>query len=70
MALVILSFLAFTAFAYWVIVLDGAESLDTWKSFFLFGWFAASLTPTELKFYVGISWIAALVTTGVYVFSG
>ena len=70
MPLTILLFLAYSAFCYWVIVMDGAESLDSWKSFFLLGWFAASLTPSELKFYVGISWLAGLVLTLFQLFSG
>ncbi len=57
----VLSFIAYTAFCYWVIFLDGAETLEGWKSFFLFGWFAAALTTSELKFYVGISWMASLI---------
>ena len=70
MAMVILLFLAYTAFCYWAIVLDGVEALETWKTFFLFGWFAASLTPTELKFYLGISWLASMVLTLIQLFSG
>lgn len=66
----ILLFLAYTAFCYWAIVLDGVEALDTWKTFFLFGWFAASLTSRELKFYLGISWIGGLVVTLIHLFSG
>jgi hypothetical protein len=61
--LLILSLLVYTAFCYWVIVMDGAEVLEGWGAFALLGWFAASLTPSELKFYVGISWLASLVTT-------
>jgi len=56
----ILAFLLYSAFCFWVIFMDGAEVLEGWKSFFLFGWFAASLTSQELKFYIGISWIASL----------
>ena len=68
--LIVLSFLAYTAFCYWVIVMDGAEVLDGWGAFALLGWFAASLTPSELKFYVGISWLASLVVSLVLFFSG
>ena len=49
---------------------DGAEVLEGWGAFALLGWFAASLTPSELKFYVGISWVAGLVLTLVLHFSG
>ena len=56
----ILGFLLYSAFCYWVIFMDGAEELEGWKSLFIFSWFAASLTAQELKFYVGISWIASL----------
>ncbi len=57
----ILVFVLYSAFCYWVIFMDGADELEGWKSFFIFSWFAASLTAQELKFYVGISWIASLV---------
>lgn len=66
----ILLFLAYTAFCYWAIFMDGVEALDTLKTFFLFGWFAASLTTQELKFYLGISWLAGLVFTLISAFSG
>ncbi len=56
----ILGFLLYSAFCYWVIFMDGADELEGWKSLFIFSWFAASLTAQELKFYVGISWIASL----------
>ena len=56
----ILGFLLYSAFCYWVIFMDGANELEGWKSLFIFSWFAASLTAQELKFYVGISWIASL----------
>ncbi len=59
--MLIVMFLVYTAFCFWVVFMDGAEVLEGWKSFFLLGWFAASLTAQELKFYVGISWLAALV---------
>ena len=63
-------FLAYSAFCFWVIVLDGAEVLEGWGAFALMGWFAASLTPRELKFYVGISWIVSLLMTLISLFSG
>lgn len=55
-----LIFILYTAFCFWVIFMDGADVLEGWNSFVLFNWFAASLTAQELKFYIGISWIAAL----------
>ena len=67
--LTILPFLAYSAFCYWLIFLDGAETLEGWKSFFLLGWFATSLTSTELKLYVGISWLASLVLFLLQLFS-
>lgn len=70
MFVAILLFLAYSAFCYWIIVMDGAETLGAWESFFILGWFASSLTSTELKFYVGISWLAALVLTLYQLFSG
>ena len=63
-------FLAYSAFCFWVIVLDGAEVLEGWGAFALFGLFAAALTPSELKFYVGISWIVGLVLMLITLFSG
>ena len=66
----ILSFLVYSAFCYWVIVLDGAETLEGWGAFAFFGLFAASLTPSELKFYVGISWVASLLLSLFFFFSG
>lgn len=68
--LIALSFLAYSAFCYWVIVLDGAETLDGWGAFAIFGLFAATLTPSELKFHVGISWLASLVLSLFLFFSG
>lgn len=68
--LITLSFLAYSVFCYWVIVLDGAETLDGWGAFAIFGLFAATLTPSELKFYVGISWLASLVVSLFLFFSG
>lgn len=65
-----LSFAAYSAFCFWVIFLDGATTLEGWKSFFLFGGFAASLTAQELKFYIGISWIASLVFLLIATFGG
>lgn len=50
----------YTAFCFWVVFMDGADTLEGWKSFFLFDWFAASLSAQELRFYVGISWLASL----------
>jgi len=63
-------FLAYSAFCFWVIFLNGADVLEGWKSFFLFGWFEASLTVTELKFYIGISWLASLIFMLFQLFSG
>ena len=55
-----LAFAIYSAFCFWVVFMGGADVLEGWKSFFLFDWFAASLTAQELKFYVGISWLASL----------
>lgn len=60
----------YSVFCFWAIFMDGAERLDGWQSFFLFGWFASSLTPQELKFYVGISWVASFVILLFSVFGG
>ena len=56
----LLVFVLFSAFCFWAIFMDGAETLEGWKSFFVLDWFAASLTAQELKFYIGISWLASL----------
>jgi len=66
----ILAFLVWSAVCYWIIVLDGATTIEGWKSFFLFGAFVASLTPTEIKFYFGISWVGSLVMLIVSLVSG
>jgi hypothetical protein len=66
----LISFLLYTGFCYWVIFRDGADVLEGWKSFFLFGWFAATLTTSELKFYFGISWVASLALVLYQLFSG
>ena len=57
----IVGFLLYSVLCYWVVFMDGAETLEGWKSSFVFGWFEAMLSAQELRFYVGISWIAALV---------
>ena len=67
--LTFLPFIAYSLFCYWVIFRDGAEVIEGWGAFALMGWFAASLTPSELKFYVGISWLLGLVGTLFYFFS-
>ena len=67
--LTFLPFIAYSLFCYWVIFRDGAEVIEGWGAFALLGWFAASLTPSELKFYVGISWLLGLVGTLFYFFS-
>jgi hypothetical protein len=66
----VVMFLAYSVFCFWVIFLEGAEVLEGWGAFALMGWFAATLTPRELKFYVGISWIAGLVVALIALFSG
>lgn len=63
-------FLAYSVFCFWVVFLNGADVLEGWKSFFLFGWFEATLTVTELKFYVSISWIVLFIFTVYQLFSG
>lgn len=50
----------YTAFCFWVVFMDGADILEGWRSFFLLDWFASSLSAQELRFYVGISWLASL----------
>lgn len=54
-------FLVYSVFCFWVVFRDGAEVIEGWRSLFLFGWFASTLTTRELRFYVGISWLASLV---------
>lgn len=66
----LISFIVYTVFCYWVIFRDGAEAIEGWKSFFIFSWFAATLTTSELRFYVGISWLASLVLLLFHLFSG
>jgi hypothetical protein len=57
----ILSFLAYSAFCWWVVFWDGAEILEGWKAAVLFDWAAFALTESELRFSVGISWFVAVV---------
>ena len=63
-------FALYTAFCCWAIFLDGVETLEGWKSFVLFDWFAAMLTAGQLKFYIGISWLAALAVLLFHLFGG
>jgi hypothetical protein len=58
--MIVLTFAIYSVFCFWVIFMDGADTIEGWKSFFILDWFAATLTAQELKFYVGISWIASL----------
>jgi len=62
--LVILAFLAYTAFCCWVVFFDGAEVLEGmrgWKAWLLLDWFESTLTASELRVGAVISWLAALV---------
>jgi hypothetical protein len=68
--MLVLAFLGYSAFCFWVIFLDGVDTLEGWRSFLLLGWFASSLTSTELKFYVGISWLASLAVLLFQLFGG
>ena len=54
----VLYYLIYSAFCFWVIFLDGAEALEGWGAFVVFGFLASYLTPSQLSFYVGISWLA------------
>ena len=63
-------FLLYTLLCYWIVLRDGAAAIVGRKSSFLLGWLPAALTPTELKFYVAISWMAALVALAIHLFSG
>lgn len=65
-----LAFAIYSAFCFWVVFMDGADVLEGWKSFFLFDWFAASLTARELRFYVGISWLGSLAILLFSIFGG
>ncbi len=56
-----LLFLLYSAFCVWVVFLNGADFLQRHKSLFILNWFAAALTTDELRFYVGVSWIACFV---------
>ena len=70
MAMMLVGFAIYSAFCFWVIFMDGVDTLEGWKSFFMLGAFAASLTARELKFYVGISWLASLAVLLFNVFGG
>ena len=66
----VLAFLIYSAFCFWVVFLDGADALEGWQSLGVFGWFAASLTVQEFRFYVAISWFASLVIGAFTTFGG
>ncbi len=68
--LILLSFAIYSLFCFWVVFMDGAETIEGWKSFFIFDLFAATLTVDELRFYVGISWLAALAVLLFTMFGG
>jgi hypothetical protein len=55
----VVTFLLFTALVFWIIFLNGADVVQGWKSFFLFGWFEATFTVSELKFSFGIAWLVS-----------
>lgn len=61
MAVLIAFFIAYTVFCVWVILLDGAEKVEGWRSFFLIDTFAPAWTSQEIRFYCAISWISGLV---------
>ena len=66
----LLFFAGYSVFCYWAIFLDGVETLEGWKSWILLGWFAAMLSAEQLKFYIGISWLAALAVLLFRLFGG
>lgn len=66
----LLVFALYTAFCGWAVFMDGAEVLEGWKSWFLFGWFAAMLTAEQLRFYIGVSWLASLAILLFHLFGG
>ena len=59
--LLVVSFLAYSAFCWWVVFWDGAELLEGWKAGVLFDWFSAALTADELRFGMAVSWVVVLV---------
>lgn len=69
MLITIISFSVYSAFCYWVVLLDGAEELEGWKSIFFFGWTAPGWTAREIRSCAAISWIAALIVLLVRIFS-
>ena len=58
--MIVLAFLAYTAFCSWVVVLDGAEVIGRLPSLWLYDWFLSTLTVTEIRFSVGIAWLMSL----------
>ncbi|WJI15822.1 hypothetical protein MWN52_00465 [Pseudoxanthomonas winnipegensis] len=56
----ILFFALYSVFSFWVVFLDGADTLEGWRALVTLDWFAWALTSRELRFYVGISWLASL----------
>ena len=61
--LLIIAFLAYSAFCGWVIFLDGAEVLEGlrgWKAWLFLDWFEATLTASEFRVGAVVGWLAAL----------
>lgn len=58
MIVALLGYLAYSAFAWWVVFWDGAEVLEGWKSSLFLDWSAFVLTADEIRIGVAISWIA------------
>ena len=66
----LLIFTLYTAFCGWAVFMDGAEVLEGWKSWFLFGGFAAMLTAGQLRTYIGVSWFISLAVLLFRMFGG
>jgi hypothetical protein len=65
----VLSFLATSAFAAWMVFYGGAEELEgSWASFFLVNRFGPLLSAWALKVYVSATWFFQLVFLLVHIF--
>jgi len=68
--LLVILFLAYSAFCWWIVFWDGAEVLEGWKAALVFDWAAAALTASELRFGTVVSWLVALILGLITYFSG
>lgn len=57
-------YLLSSLFYKWVLSWGGAKIIESWKSFFLIGWFALDWNSEQIRLYALIGW---LVTTVIFI---